>query len=296
MIPSVKTLLSESRYLTIKNLKDDYPLIQVEHPNAKACLALHGAHLTSWQPAGETPVLYTSPDAIYRKGKAIRGGIPICWPWFGANAENPSLPAHGFARTHFWDLLEVEEESEGVILRLTLDVPSASPAPRFANLQVALTLSIGRALSIELKTKNTDCEPITVTSALHSYFAIGAIDQTTVEGLEESDYLNTVGKARLEKQSGPIRFDEEIDRIYQAAPDIQIKDPVNQRSIHIASRGSNSTVVWNPYVKKARVLKDLPNEAYQDFVCVETANAEKDARRIRPNEKHTLGATVRVVH
>lgn len=278
--------------LTVINLAPGYPAIRVETAGAAAEVALHGAHLTHWQPAGADPVIFTSPDAIYREGKAIRGGVPICWPWFNAHPTDPSKPSHGFARNRFWTLSETGEDDESVLLFFDLEPSEETKALWPHQFALSLTLRIGATLRLDLTTENLDDAPFTISSALHTYFAVGDLAEVSVHGLEDTDYLDTVGDPTVRQQDGPITFGGEVDRIYRAAPPVRLTDRAFKRSILLGNSGSNSTVVWNPSLEKAQALADLPDNAFRDFVCIETANAGEDLVTIQPGESHTLKATM----
>ena len=276
------------------DLVPGYPILTVDHPLVKARVALHGAHLLEWTPVGH-PVLYLSPDAIYRNGKAVRGGIPICWPWFGPHPTRPELPAHGLARTRAWELADAEEDADGVTLRFNLpdddDTRKLWPEP-FA---LELTMRLGSKLEMSLLMENHAHHPITISSALHTYLAVGDIRQIFLTGLEGANYLDEVGQPTERTQAGEIRFASEVDRIYAAAPAVTVHDPVFERRLRITPTGSGSTVVWNPWIEKSRKLTDLPDDDYQRFVCVETTNAWQDLVKLEPGDCHTLGMTLEVI-
>lgn len=292
-LDSLRRIISPSPYLAIDELASGYPIVQVAHPAATATIALHGAHLMSWQPTDARPVIYTSPEAIYREGKAIRGGIPLCWPWFGAHPTNPSKPSHGFARDRFWDLAQVTEDEDA--LRLVFHLPPLAPVERSLfphHYALEFTLHIGRALKAALRTTNLDDEEMVVGGALHSYFAVGDLSEVAIEGLEGVDYLDCVGERVVRSQIGPIHFGGEVDRIYHAAPPVRLIDRSWNRNLSLGSEGSRSTVVWNPFFEKAAALRDLPDAAFRDFVCIETANAGPDLVTLLPGESSTLLARI----
>lgn len=294
MFDSLRQLISASSHLAIEEVAPDYPLIHVAHPAASASIALHGAHLTAWQPTGARPVIYTSPDARFMAGKEIRGGIPICWPWFNAHPTDPSMPAHGFARIRFWTLTRVAEDNAFVELEFTLNSSDETRSLFPHDFRVTLTMRIGAELSVALRTTNLSPDPITISGALHTYFAIGDLSEIAITGLEGVDYLDTVGEHAERAQEGPIHFGGEVDRVYRAAPPVRIVDRAFGGNITMESSGSRSTVVWNPFIQKAATIGDLPDDAYRDFVCIEAANAKHDVRTLLPEESHTLAMTLRV--
>ena len=263
-----------------------YPVLDIRHPRCSARVALHGAHVMEWQPASaDAPVLYLSPDAVYREGKAIRGGIPICWPWFNAHPTDPSQPSHGHARTQFWDLDAVDEDKLGIHLSLSF---------RHEGLTAWVDILLGEALEISLHTNNHGSRPVPLSGALHTYLAVSSAPQVQIDGLDGDLYLDTVGPRVERRQDGLVFFDGEVDRIYENDSSTLLVDPGYERVIVIEKEGSPSTVVWNPWVEKAGTLADLPDEGWRDFVCIEAAIANDRAIILAPGGSHTLTTTLRV--
>lgn len=271
-----------------------YPVYVIDHPAATARVALHGAHLLEWTPAGEAPVIYLSPEAIYQQGKAIRGGIPVCWPWFGPHPNDPSKPAHGLARSRCWALAETAETDAGVVLTFTLtDDPATRQLwPHAFMLQLRMT--IGASLDLALQMTNTGDTPCTVTGALHTYFSVADIHQTRVGGLEGTEYLDQVQARGVHRQTGDVRISSEVDREYLTTRPVTIHDAASGRILTLGSSGSGCTVVWNPWIAKSRTLTDLPGAAWQHFLCVETANAWRDTILLPPGGRHVLRASISV--
>jgi glucose-6-phosphate 1-epimerase len=270
-----------------------YPIYEIQHPTATARVALQGAHVMEWTPAGEQPVLYLSPEAFLRPGKPIRGGVPVCWPWFGSPPES-TPPAHGCVRTLPWDLLSSEERADEVMLVFALEENAATLALWPHPFRLEFTLRIGASLDMALRMINTSNVTVPLTSALHTYFAVGEICETTVSGLQGASYMDTVGTLTIRQQAGNIGFAEEVDRIYASSAPVRIHDGKRDRTISITSRGSNTSVVWNPWIAKSKRLNDLPDEDYHRFLCVETANAWQDVIQLPPGASHTLGTNISV--
>jgi glucose-6-phosphate 1-epimerase len=259
-------------------LSPGYPVLEIDHPCCTGQVALHGAQVMAWQPAGQTePVIYLSPDAVFREGKAIRGGIPICWPWFNAHPSDPQQPSHGFARSRFWELGTVTEDENGVTLCLAM-LEGAWGAE--------LVIRMGDRLGLALKSTNLGADEIKISGALHTYLQVGDIGSTQVIGLEDAAYLDTVGERTLRRQQGTLKIDREVDRIYESAGSLQVID--GSRTIIVEKEGSPSTVVWNPWIEKARALADLPDDDYRHFVCIETAIANEKAVVLKPGESAML--------
>ncbi len=276
-------------------LSPGYPVLEIDHPSARARVALHGAHLMEWQPAGQDPVLYLSPRAVYREGKAIRGGVPLCWPWFGPNAADPSLPSHGFARDRFWDPVSAEEHAGAVRLKFALTDTEATRRLWPHPFRLEMEMHIGKELHLSLHMMNTGPAPFTISGALHSYFSVGDVREIRVNGLDGVEYQDSlIHPPDVHLQNGYILFDQEVDRVYHSPAEVTVTDPVLRRTLTIRSTGSGSCVIWNPWIAKARTLADLPDGDYLRFVCVETTNTWKDLVTIPPGESHTLAVTVSV--
>lgn len=261
--------------IRFEEVTERYPVIRIQNQQAKAGIALHGAHLFDYQPTGKTPVIFTSSEAVYRAGKAIRGGIPVCWPWFGSREGKPS---HGYARTSFWTLEKVESTGETTRLLFTL------PKIVHSALTATLEFHIGETLTLALYTTNEGDTPQICTEALHTYFAVRDHHQTRIYGLEGVTYTDTVGDVTSRIQYGPVIFSDEVDRIYHSEGPIEIED--GQRRIRISKKGSRDTVVWNPGWKKGMALDDLAKEEIPRFICAECANTGD--LTVAPGETHTM--------
>lgn len=265
---------------------EGYPVLQVVGRKCRAEVALHGAHVISWIPAGEEEVLYVSPKAKFQEGESVRGGIPICWPWFNVHPLNPELPSHGFARNRFWNLEAVRETEESVEVEMSLE---------HDGWHATIFFELGKKLGISLTTRNLTGETRKLAGALHSYFAVGDLRETAVVGLDGVSYLDTVGTPTRQVQVGEICFKGETDSIYDSEVCVTVSDKSRNRQIRIVKSGSPSTVVWNPWKEKAKRLEDLPDEDYLKFVCVETAISNQSAIPIGPGGSHTLATEIDVL-
>ena len=275
-------------------LRPGYPVFEIEHPAVTARVARHGAHLMEWTPAGQAAGLYLSPQSLYQPGKAIRGGIPVCWPWFGPSPVDPALPAHGFARTRAWEPGDFTEDEHGVRLVFTLRDSEETRRLWPHAFHLELTMELGTSLHLSLRISNPGDAPFTITGALHTYLATGDIHQVRASGLDGVPYLDTVGPETQRTQAGDILFDHEVDRIYHTASPITLHDPAQRRDLIITGTGSQSAIVWNPWIAKTQTLADLPDADYTRFVCVETANARQDAITIPPGGHHVLATHIRI--
>ena len=258
---------------------------------------LQGAHVAHFQPRGEKPVLWMSAESRFEAGKPIRGGVPICFPWFGPKAGAPDAPLHGFARILPWSIAAVTRESDGS-LRATLDLTSdAAARGGFPHeLALSLTVRVGRSLRLELAVRNTDAAPRAFEAALHSYFAVSDVRQVHLLGLEGTAFVDkTAAMARKPGDNSPITLAAETDRVYLGATGtVTIEDPGWRRRIVVGKSGSSTTVVWNPWIAKAKAMPDFGDEEWSGMVCVETANAMDDAVTLAPGTTHVMTATLEV--
>lgn len=271
-------------------------LADIKNESASAELFLHGAQITSYKPRGYEQVLFLSGSSRFEPGVAIRGGIPVSWPWFADHPTDNTKPAHGFARTSTWRVRGAEQiTSSETLIKLGLTDSGETRNLFEYKFDLEIAISIGRQLNIELTMKNMDSKDFTVTSAFHSYYAIHNILDVSVHGLEGCGFIDKVDNFKTKMQDGPVRMAGETDRIYlRTTGDCVIEDPGLNRSIRIKKSGSNSTVVWNPWAEKARGMKDLGDRDYTKFLCVETANAGDDIIKLSPGEEHKLRMDVRV--
>lgn len=270
---------------------------RVTTPFATATIALQGAHVMTWQPTGQAPVIWLSKFAKFAPGKSIRGGVPVCWPWFGPHASNAQFPGHGFARTVPWQLLAAKALPDGrVRLDFELVQDEATRAQWPHDSVVRNTVTVGQELEVQLTTTNTGDKPFQLGQALHTYFEVGDIRRATVAGLEGCDYLDKVDGGARKQQQGPVAFTRETDRVYLATRGCcGIVDPALGRTILITSTGSHSTVVWNPWIEKADKMGDFGQDGYLNMVCVETANAAEDVVSLAAGETHAMTAQYRVI-
>ena len=277
--------MNKNSIVSLEELVPGYPVVTVNHPTCRARVALHGAHVMSWCPTGHEEVLYLSPEAVYREGKAIRGGIPICWPWFNAHPSDPDLPSHGLVRNQFWELESTDADDEGVLAKLRRTTEHWT---------VVATIRMASSLEVAIESTNLGDDQLLVSGALHSYFRVGDVRQITIKGLEDAAYLDTVGQHTNRHQTGVIEIDREVDRYYDSSAAVRLEDPLKERTILIDKENSPSTVVWNPWIEKAAALGDLPNEDYLAFACVEAAITNDRAVALSQGETHRFATRISV--
>lgn len=266
-------------------------IARIANAHSQSAIALQGAHLMTFQPKGEQPVVWLSPAAKLVPGKSLRGGVPICWPWFGAHASEPTFPAHGFARTAQWQVVASEALPDGNT-RIAFELPqSAIPAAQWPHsCRLRFVATIGKTLTVELITENTGNHAFEIGEALHTYFTISDVDALRITGMEGCTYLDKVGIAQTRTQQGAIQIASEVDRIYiDTDSDCLIEDSGFNRRIRIAKNGSRSNVVWNPWIEKSARMGDFGSDTgYRGMVCVESANADRNVVTVASGDTHSL--------
>jgi glucose-6-phosphate 1-epimerase len=272
------------------------PAVRVESQSASGLVFLQGAQLAAWQPAGQAPVIWMSDNAVYAPGKALRGGVPICFPWFGAHAEHPEFPAHGFARTKPFEYRGARLDANGrteLAFLLESDEQTRVWFPHAFSAQ--LEIAFGERLGLRFSVTNHDPEPFTFEEALHSYFAVADVTQTSVRGLEGALYVDKVREQGVFTE-GPreLRFVAETDRVYTSAATCTIDDRVGKRSLMVEKENSGATVVWNPWRERAAQMSDLGAAAWPGMLCVESANVGKTRVTLPPGESHRLEVAISV--
>jgi glucose-6-phosphate 1-epimerase len=264
---------------------------------ATAEIYLQGAHLTQWQPASaKHPVLFLSAKSNFTVGKAIRGGVPVVFPWFAERKGGLPGGMHGFARTLPWEVVATERRAEGVALSFKLLPNQTTRDVGFDHFVLVYEVVVGETLTLKLEVENIGDSALTFEEALHAYYRVSDVRQVEVSGLGDTDYLDRADNAKPKHQgAGAIRFAGETDQLHlntQSA--VTISDSDWRRRIVIEKRGSESTVVWNPWIEKAARLADLGDDEWMRMVCVEPANAAEDAVTVAPGAVHSMGMMVRV--
>ncbi len=269
----------------------------ISTPAADADVYLQGAHVTHWTPRGHRPVLFVSAKSLFTPDKAIRGGVPIIFPWFGPRGDGQPGPAHGFARSMEWDIEAAGLRNDGrVEITLALVPNDLTCSLGYAAFHLRFRVTVGTELEMELETRNDASEPLTYEEALHTYFAIADIRQVSVSGLEGTAYIDkTDGFKRKKLGNVPVRVAKETDQVHLSTKaTCVIHDPVWNRRITIEKSGSDSTVVWNPWIDKTKGMSDMAPDDWKEMICVETANASDNAIHLSPSASHKLTASIRV--
>lgn len=293
-IAALNTRFAIPGQLRFKSIGDGLVAADITNAHASATLCLQGGHVLSWQPTStntaSAPVVWLSKLANLAPGKAIRGGIPVCWPWFGAHDSQASFPAHGFARTQPWQVTGTRSLEDGSTeIGLTLLQTDATQALWPHPSQLDMLLNVGNTLKIALTTRNLGDADFIIREALHTYFQISDIAAVRVVGMEGCGYMDKAGGGGRSQQVGVISFSGEVDRVYvNTETTCVIEDPGLSRRIRVAKLGSQSTVVWNPWQDRADKMGEFGLNGWRDFVCVENGNALENAVTVKAGGSHTL--------
>jgi len=266
---------------------------EINNARAHATVSTYSGQLLSYRPKDrQEDLLFVSDKAYYEAGKAIKGGIPVCWPWFGPDPENRGRPAHGFVRNRQWQVSGSESLADGstkIILSITDSEATRALWPHPFRLDIEIT--VGDTLRVELVTHNTGDDSITISQALHSYFRVGDITSVSVLGLDGINFIDKADDSARKTQAGPLTISSEVDRIYtDTSGDLIIDDASLERKISIASGGCSTAVVWNPWVEIAASMADLDDDDYLQMLCVETANAGPETVTITAGDCYRLSA------
>jgi glucose-6-phosphate 1-epimerase len=254
----------------------------------------HGAQVVDWTPFGHEPVLWLSDKTAFDSHSPIRGGIPICWPWFGAGINGVSFPLHGFGRLSEWRLVSSTENEDTVSARYIL----VNASPDKFNYSYCLTYDVtfGLDFSATLNVRNTGDTRFVFEESLHTYLRVGDVRQTVIKGLNGAPYLDRVAGhfTGPHTQSTDLMITEETDRIFHTTGDIVIQDPTMDREIFLSRKGSQDVIVWNPWIEKAKSLPDMSDDGWTSMICVETANVGEHAISLSPGRDHSISFSLRV--
>jgi glucose-6-phosphate 1-epimerase len=269
--------------------------LKITTPEATGEMYLHGAQVASWRPAGAEEVLFLSSHSKWEDGSAIRGGIPICFPWFRAKADNPKAPAHGFVRTKAWKLDSVTKDGDTVTVSMSTGNDEDTTKWWPSDFRLVHRVTFGRDLKLNLAVTNTGTTPLYFEEALHTYHKVGQIDNIRVQGLDGVPYLDNTDANREKTQHGDVVITTQTDSAYvNTQHPLELVDPELHRRIRITKENSLTTVVWNPWSQGAQSLSDLGDDEWQQFVCVEASNILGCAVKLEPRQQHSIRATIGV--
>lgn len=301
--------------MTVQTLNDEFGLpgvlafsesdsglvrAEVSTPSCTAEFYLHGAHLTAWQPTGQKPVLFLSSKSAFAADKAIRGGVPVIFPWFGARSAaltggRTDGPSHGFARLEPWTVAFAALSGDNLHMTLTLGPTDQARGFGYDHFQLAMEFIFGKTLTMRLSVANQAGEPLVFEEALHTYFSVGDAAAVRIHGLDGVEYLDKTEDFARKRQAGDITFTKETDRPYlNTTATVSIEDPALGRRIVVAKRNSETTVVWNPWSVLSEKLADMDDAGWKRMACVETANAAGNPVTLAPGDVHTMEAHISV--
>ena len=271
--------------------------VRITCPEAVGEMYLHGAHVTSWKPVGGEEVLFLSSQSRWAQGHAIRGGVPVCFPWFGGKADDPTAPAHGFVRTRAWQLESIAQVGGAVTVSMFTESDEGTKRWWPAEFRLVHRATFGSELSLELVVTNTGGTSLRFEEALHAYHRVGNIEKTRVRGLDTVHYFDKTDSNRKKMQHGEIVIVSETDRVYLDTRDaIELEDPVLRRRTRVTKEDSRTTVVWNPWVQKAHSLSDFADDEWMQMICIESSNVSDFAVDLAPGQRHKMKALVRVAN
>jgi glucose-6-phosphate 1-epimerase len=264
------------------------PKVVVTAKGGSAEIYLHGAHVTHFQKNGEPPLIFMSAKSYFAPGKAIRGGVPICYPWFGNREGGPS---HGYARITEWELVQTSATADGVV-KIHLALPKIAGSSAWNNLRTEFTMTVADTLTMELETTNESCDSaVEFEECLHTYLHVGDIGAMGIIGLEKSpfdDFALGANGARRAAENSILQITRETNRVYfDATQTVEVRDERLKRVIRVEKTGSKSTVVWNPWTTQ-KMPEDWGADEYPDMVCVESGNVKQNKISLPPGKTTVL--------
>jgi len=270
-----------------------FPSVRVQTPDVSGEVQLYGAHVTSWRPAGEDEVLFVSGKAKWEAGTAIRGGVPVCFPWFSERSEGPKSPAHGLVRTKPWKLEGITHADRDVTVALSTSADEVTRKYWQGDFHLLFCVRFGVQLRMELIVTNHGSLTFRFEEALHSYYRVGNVEKVKLRGLNGVAYIDKTEARKERHQRGELTPAGETDRVYRGtSAAVEIEDPVLRRRILVSKEDSRDTVVWNPWSQKAAAMADLGADEWRQFVCVETANVAEHGVTLGEAQAHTMSVLV----
>ena len=269
------------------------PCVRVTTPRASGEIYLHGAHVTSWKPEEDEEVLFVSSKSRWQNGSAIRGGVPICFPWFSERAEDPKSPAHGLVRTKPWELEAVTHADSNVTVALSTTADAATRKMWPGDFHLLFCATFGVQLRLELIVTNRGDLSFRYEEALHTYYRVGNAEAARLHGLSGTTYIDKTDARREKHQRGDVVLTGETDRVYlKTSSSIELEDPALRRRVLVAKENSRDSVVWNPWAEKAKAMSDLGSDDWRQFVCVETCNVGDHGITLAAGQAHTMTALI----
>jgi len=284
-------------FIEFKENESGFTFVHIKNCYGWAEISLYGGQVTHFQLIGDEPILWMSPLSQFISGKAIRGGIPICWPWFGPHPNDSLLPQHGIARISNWSVVDtclLEGEQVRVILRC--DQHKIDQLAKWKGVELELSITMGKTLRLALCTHNRRRKAIAIGGALHTYLRVEDIHQVVVQGLEATHYLDKLDHYKRKFQEMSAVFSGETDREYlDTKPDCILIDKAKSRSLKVSKEGCATTVLWNPWRVSSEKIADFSDDGFKHMVCIEAAITTNDAQIILPGESHILSQTIALI-
>ncbi len=280
--------------LGFAELEENMAFITISNKYADADICLYGAHVTNFKPHKTMPVLWMSPESNFVEDKPIRGGIPVCFPWFGPHKTEPAKPQHGFGRLLHWNVRETASLPTGET-RVSLQLCSSEKTKTYWDFDFCaeLTVIVGKTLTAILKVTNTSALTFEYTCALHSYYHISSIEEIAIEGLQNTRYFNQLDGGDYIQETPLLQIKQaETRHYYDTESDCIIHDPLFGRRIRVAKSGSKVTTVWNPGEETCCKIDDIPEDGFHAFVCIEAVNAFNNVIKLAPGESHETSAII----
>jgi glucose-6-phosphate 1-epimerase len=272
------------------------PKVHVSTAAAQADIYLHGAHVTSWRPAGAKDVIFLSERSHYEDGRAIRGGVPVCFPWFRAKADDPQAPAHGFVRIKAWEIASITRDGDVVTVTLSTENDAGTRRWWPYDFRIEHRVTVGAELKLELIVTNTGTTAFHFEEALHTYHRVGDAEKIRVAGLDGATYLDNTDGNRKKTQQGDVLMAGPVDNAYlNTTSDLELADPAFRRHVQIAKENSHTTIVWNPWESGAKAMADLGDDEWRQMACIEASNILDFAVPLAPGEQHTMSAHMKVL-
>jgi glucose-6-phosphate 1-epimerase len=267
--------------------------VDITSPLAHGEMYVHGAQVTSWRPAGSEEVLFLSSNSRWEEGQAIRGGIPICFPWFRGKADNPEAPAHGLVRTRAWQLYSIVENNGGVAVTMFIESDEQTRRWWPAEFRLVHRVTFGSELKLELICINTSKTALHFEEALHTYNRVADVGRVRLQGLDGTRFLDNTDSNKEKMQLGDVTIASQTDNAFiNSRNAVDLLDPKMRRRIRLHKAKSSTTVVWNPWQEGASNLRDLGEGEWKQFLCVEASNIIGAAVMLAPGQEHTMSAAL----
>jgi len=269
------------------------PRVQITSSLSEGEMYLHGAQVTSWKPVGAEEVLFLSTKSRWEEGQAIRGGIPICFPWFRAKVNDPQAPAHGFVRTKTWQLGSIVETGSGVSVSMFTGSDEHTARWWPGSFRLVHRATFGSELTLELVCTNTGTTPLRFEEALHTYNRVANVHDVRLQGLDGVRFLDNTESNREKTQSGDVVIVAQTDNAYlNTGNELDLLDPGLRRRIRLRKANSLTTAVWNPWREAAKGMRDLGDGDWTQFLCAEASNILDGALDLAPGKEHRIPAVV----